>query len=118
MRAGRYPVGRSSEGRPVTALYIVLAIVAGLLLLMYVGGPLVIKATLKLKARPRIIPIDVPNMPPEVYGYFGGTAPALTACGFSIASYIYIPDQVPNATAYVALWVNRPAGQMATAVVI
>ena len=102
----------------MTFVYVVLAIVAGLVLLMYVGAPLIIKATLKLKVRPRIIPIDVPHMPPEVYGYFGATAPAFTACGFNIASYVYIPDQVPNATAYVALWVNHPAGQMATAVVI
>jgi hypothetical protein len=102
----------------VTILYTVLGIVALLVLLLYVGAPLLVRFSMQLKARPTILPIDVPHMPPEVYGYFGGTAPALTACGFNIASYVYIPDQVPNVTAYIALWVNPFAGQMATAVVV
>jgi len=95
-----------------------LAIAVGIALVLYVGTPILIRFSVKLNARGRIEPVDIANMPPEVYEYFGRTAPALGACGFGLAAYIRTPDMVPNVVSYVALWVNRTAGQMATAVAI
>jgi hypothetical protein len=84
----------------------------------YGGLPLVIKRTLTVKGRPTIQPIKVGEMPPAVYAHFGRSAVGLQACGFTIKTYVMIPDQVPNVHAYVAMWINEAAGQQATATVL
>src|SRR4051812_37275429 len=99
-------------------MLIALAVIVGLLLLIYGGAPLVIHSTLKLRGRPTVTPITIQQMPPEVYEHFGRTAVGMQACGFDLLHYLLVPDMVPNAKAYIALWKNRPRGQMATAVVV
>ena len=86
--------------------------------LVYLGLPLVIKSSLVLRGRPTVRGISVGEMPEEVYRHFGQSAPGLQACGFAIKAYVHIPDMVPNAVAYLALWTNESAGQMAVATVI
>ena len=99
-------------------MLIALAVIVGLLLLVYGGAPLIIHSTLKLRARPTVTPIGIEQMPPEVYEHFGRTAAGMQACGFDLMHYLLVPDMVPNAKAYLALWKNRPRGQMAMAVVV
>ena len=50
----------------------------GMLALLYLGAPLLILTTMKVNARPPVTPVAVESMPPEVYAYFGETAPPLT----------------------------------------
>jgi len=99
-------------------MLIALAVIVGLLLLVYGGAPLVIHSTLKLRGRPTVKLIGVQQMPPAVYEHFGRTAGGMQACGFELMHYLLVPDMVPHAAAYVALWKNRVRGQMATAVVV
>ena len=47
-------------------------------------GPILIGMSLRIKARPRLEPMSVEMMRPEVYEYFGRTAPGLTACRFEL----------------------------------
>lgn len=96
------------------ALIVIIALAA----LFYLIAPLIVLSTMKLKQQPTIVMIPVEQLPQEAYEYFAATAPGLMQCGFEVVAYIHIPDQVPNAQAYLALWINRGAGQCATAVVI
>ena len=96
----------------------VLIVAGAVFVLMYIGAPLLILATFKLRGRPTLKPLSPSELPPEAYEYFVNTAAEMQACGFELADYILIPDMVPNTAAYTALWVNRARGQMATAVVI
>jgi hypothetical protein len=96
----------------------VLLIIIALAVLFYIIAPLVVLSTMKLKQQPTIISIPVEQLPQETYEYFAATAPGLIQSGFEVVAYIHIPDQVPNAQAYLALWINRGAGQCATAVVM
>jgi hypothetical protein len=95
-------------------------IVVVLLLLVgvpYVLGPILVGRSLRIKARPQLEPVEVAAMPADVYEYFGQTAQGLAACRFELVAYLLVRDQVPNVTAYVALWVGRTTGQAAVAIV-
>src|SRR5439155_25703528 len=89
-----------------------------MLALLYLGAPLLILTTMKVNARPPVTPVAVESMPPEVYAYFGETAPPLTQLGFELGSYFTLPGSVANVTPYVALWQNPRTGQSAAATVI
>jgi hypothetical protein len=91
---------------------------AAILGVMYLVSPLVIRAMLKFNARPTLQGIPVEAMPPEVYVHFGETAPGLSACGFRLITYLCIPNQMPGATAFVALWDNASRGHIAMAAVL
>jgi hypothetical protein len=97
--------------------YVLIAIIA-LAILFYAIAPLIVLSTMKLKQHPTILSVPVEQLPQEAYEYFAATAPGLIQCGFEVVAYIHIPDQVPNAQAYLSLWINRGAGQCATAVTI
>lgn len=94
----------------------VLGSVVGLVLLAaFVGGPLLIWFTQTTNAQRDTRLIEPEAVPADTYEFFKETAPGLTECGFSIASYLRLDDLsvAAHATGYVALWVNRPAGQAA-----
>jgi hypothetical protein len=90
----------------------------GLVLLFYVGAPLLILATFKLNARPEFEPVPIESMPVEVYDYFGQTATMLQRLGFELISYFTMPGSVANVVPYCAFWQNRTAAQAALVTVI
>jgi hypothetical protein len=93
-------------------------VVAGIAALIYIGGPLAILFLMKINARPQVVPVAVNEMPHEVYGYFGETAPALQQLGYELVAYFTLPGSVANVTPYVAYCLNRRAGNAAAATVI
>lgn len=95
-------------------IYIAVAFLA----IMYIGSPIVVRLNMKFNTRSLPEPIAIEAMPPVVYDYFGRTAPPLMNCGFRLATYLRVPQHVPNVVAYVALWAHDTAGQMALAAVM
>jgi hypothetical protein len=92
--------------------------VAAFVVVPYLLAPIFIWLHLTFKARAPIDLLQPAESPPQVYDHFAETGVGLRACGFTVANYLRIRDQVSNATAYIAKWICRPAGQAATAVVI
>jgi hypothetical protein len=90
----------------------------GLVLVFYVGAPLLILATFKINARPEFEPVPVENMPAEVYDYFGQTAGMLQRLGFELISYFTMPGSVANVVPYCAFWQNRATAQASLVTVI
>jgi hypothetical protein len=97
---------------------LVLAVAAVILAIMYIGGPLLIWFTFRIRGVPAVRPVDVNEMPPQVYEHFGRTAPTLADLGFELVTYLHMTKQVDNLQSYFALWVNVCTGQSAGAIVI
>ncbi len=81
------------------------------LLLPSVGGPLLIRWTMKHAAEPRLIPfpLDHPSLPPEVARDFQTVTDALRPDGFEPVAGLALSNQVPRVKAIVLLLANRPA---------
>jgi hypothetical protein len=93
-------------------------VIIGLVVLVYVGAPLLIKSTMRLNRRPTVRAMDVPALPSEAHDYFGRTAGPLAALGFELRAYFALDDAVPNVNSVHAWWVNHDTGQNALASVI
>jgi hypothetical protein len=98
----------------MTLVYILIAIP----IFFYVGVPLIIKATLKMNARPTIQPLTPKYAPDYVKEYFEQVGPKLVSMGFESEACFTIEGAVPNVTSHVSLGVNRKTGQAVTAVVM
>lgn len=79
----------------------------------YIGGPILIYFTQKMKARPRFETLEPSQMPGPVADYVYSTANALRDAGFTPESYLCLPDAVPNVKAYLILLANHAAGDKA-----
>jgi hypothetical protein len=86
----------------------------GLVVLAYLGLPLVIKSTLKINARPGMHPLPPALMPEAAQEYFAETGPKLTELGFEQPECFTMEPSVPNIKPHVTLWINRRSGQAAT----
>lgn len=89
--------------------------VGGLAALFYVGAPLLVFATLRLKTDAAWQHIAPEELPRPVFEYFGATAPALIAAGFEIRAYIKITGMLAGSPApnHLALWCHPTRGQQA-----
>jgi hypothetical protein len=98
----------------MTLVYLLIA----LPFIVYLGFPLVIKATLKLNARPQLQPLTPKYAPDDVKEYFEQVGPRLASLGFEQEACFTIENAVPNVTSHVALCINRTSGQAAAASVM
>jgi hypothetical protein len=98
----------------MTLVYLIIA----LPFFVYLGLPLVIKATLKLNARPTLQPFTPKYVPEIAREYFEEVVPKLTALGFEQEACFSIENAVPNVTSHVSLGINRKSGQAVIATVM
>lgn len=98
----------------MTLLYLVV----GIVLLAYVGMPLLIKTTLKINARPTMSPASPRDLEADVRAYLDACAPKLSVLRFEQAALFTAEQATPGVTSHVALWINRSAGQAAAATVM
>jgi hypothetical protein len=104
----------------LSPLVYILAVALIVLLVRYVGGPLLIHRTLKMAAEPRLIPfaLDHPSLPPEVARDFDTVTEQLRPAGFEPVAGLALPGQVPNVRSILLLLANRPARDAALASVM
>lgn len=93
--------------QPVVTWFIVFVVVS------YAGMPIVIRFAQKMRAHPHLNELDLTTLPPGIGDYLTRTAGALTADGFAEPTYLAMPDQVPNVSAYLIMLVNRASGDKA-----
>src|SRR3989440_4010941 len=86
-----------------------------LVLLDYFAVTLLIKAKMRINARPGMNPITPGNLPDEAQEYFNAVGSQLSALGFTQAACFVVENSVPGVTPYVQLWVNRKTGQAGSA---
>jgi hypothetical protein len=87
----------------------ILCVLAVLVLLPYVVGPLLIKLTLKQSDEPELtqLPLDDPKFPKSVTAHFRKVTEALRPAGFEPAAALGMPNQVPKVSARLLLLANR-----------
>jgi hypothetical protein len=88
-------------------------LLVGIVLLAYLGLPLLIKSTLRINARPVMSPATPKFLGDDVQEYFAAAAEKLQQLKFENAAIFTIEQATPNVTSHVALWPNRTAGQAA-----
>ena len=88
-------------------------VVIGLVLLIYLGAPLIIKFEQTIAMTPTNRPYDPSTLPPEAGAFFYNSIKALQTYGFIVVDYI-TRESVPNVTPCVVYMVNRSTGDMAT----
>jgi hypothetical protein len=86
-----------------------LVLVAGIMGLMYVGGPLLIYFTHRQAARPNLVSFKpgVTPLPADVDQFFHSTSWALAQQGFEIVTGMFLPSQVENVVVALIYMVNR-----------
>lgn len=92
-----------------TNVWILALIVVLLPLLPYVLGPFLIHSNLKQSAKPKVgtFPLDDPNLPKKVAGFFKRTTEALAPLGFKPVGGLTLPNQTPRVQA-IALMYSQP----------
>lgn len=98
----------------MTLLYLLV----GIVLLAYVGMPLLIQRTLRINARPTMAPASPQYLEDDVREYFDASAAKLSVLKFEQAALFTVEQATPGVTSHVALWINRAAGQAAAATVM
>jgi hypothetical protein len=98
----------------------ILLVLGVLILLPYLGGPVLIRLTLKQAAEPRLMPfpLDDPTLPNAVAHAFQTVVERLRPAGFEPITGLGMPSQAPNVKALVMLLVNRQAKDIAVAAVM
>src|SRR2546421_11241995 len=86
-----------------------------LVLLYYFAVPLLIKAKMRIIARPGMNPVTPGNLPDDAQEYFNAVASQFSTLGFEQAACFVVDNSVAGVTPYVQLWVNRKTGQAASA---
>jgi hypothetical protein len=91
-----------------------------LILIIYVGGPVMIRMTLKQAAEPEVIPfpLDHPSLPTEVARAFHTVTEQLRPEGFEPVAALALPRQMANVKAILLLLANRKARDIALATTI
>jgi hypothetical protein len=84
-----------------------------LIVLLYVGGPLIILLTFKQRVYAEYQPLQPEQLPQDVFSFFSEHAAQLAAEGFSAALYARQSGAVAGVHAYVSIWHNRDRGQQA-----
>ena len=93
-------------GRPV--------FIAALAVIVYVGGPVLVRFTQKQPAHPELAPVELQGLPAQVSEFFQRTAENLAAEGFTPAARLAYAQR--NVAFVVELHLNRPAGDAAAAI--
>ena len=85
-------------------------IVGGLLAVPWVFGPILIKFSQRMRAHPKVIPLDTKAfpLPPKLASFFTENIESLQDAGFTLVSYVTLPDVVPGMLTIAALLENRP----------
>jgi hypothetical protein len=98
-------------------LWTAVAVVAALVLLPYVGGPVLIYFTQRLEAEPKLIPFDVDeyDWPRATQKLFDTAHTALTESGFELLSGFHLPSAAPNVKTSLLLFANRETRDSAMA---
>lgn len=79
------------------------------LLLPYVLGPILIRATLKQSAVPEVATFepDNPRIPKAVARHFAQVTEELQGEGFEVVQGLVLPEQTPNVKAFILMFANR-----------
>jgi hypothetical protein len=103
-----------------THLITPLLILAGLVLLPYVVGPILIRCSMRQSANPTLgsFPAGDPKLPKAVAKHFRKTLSALEPLGFEVVEGLTLPDQTPRVKALVLMLANRPARDIAVVTAI
>jgi hypothetical protein len=94
----------------ITALLVILA---GLAVLTYVVGPILVKFSSRSSAHPSFTALDPSHLPLPVAQYMGGVVGVLQEDGFVPQAYLNLPNQVANVNAFMLLMQNREVGDQA-----
>jgi hypothetical protein len=88
--------------------------VAGVAVFYYSIAPIVIKFTQSLRVNPMMLEASVHELPAAASASLLEMTRVLGDIDFEALAYIRLPDQLPTVTGYLALWVNRRSGDIAT----
>lgn len=88
---------------------VIIAVVAAVIALPFVGLPLFILAKQRFEAKPKIVPFDVDDYdwPRDIDRLFKKTIPALEEEGFEVIDGMFLPSIVPNVKTALVLMANR-----------
>lgn len=86
--------------------------------LVYVGIPLLIFFTQKMKGRPEMRTLTEADLPPQLTNYLYSTAASLREDGFSGEAYLSLPNPVHNVRAYLIMMANRETGDKAMVTIV
>jgi hypothetical protein len=88
-----------------------LLVLLGLVLLVYVGGPVLVRLTLTQAAEPRLLPfpVDHPDLRKDAEQTFQAAIAQLRPVGFEPIAGLAMPDQPPNVKLLQLFLGNRPA---------
>lgn len=104
---------------PVELWAYLIGIPAALVLIPYLLGPILVKATQKLPARPELRVIDPQeDLPPEVHELFGGAIATLGAQGFSEMSFLLQEGHIAGQTVHMCTFANPRTNELAVATYI
>jgi hypothetical protein len=81
--------------------------------LFYLWVPLIVMGRHRMPAHPPIQELELKTLPPDVAAFLMAKTRELFDLGFDEPSLVQIPDPAPNVNAYLALVVNRRAGDKA-----
>jgi hypothetical protein len=91
---------------------------AGILVLLHIISPLVLRATYRFSGSCNPVPVDRNSVPPLVQGLVGRCAPQFESLGFTFLGYFDVGPLVKNAKGYLAYFVNRSSGIFANVSVV
>ncbi len=92
--------------------------IAGLLVLLHVASPLLLRATFRFSGHCNPVPVDPGSVPPLVQGLVGRCAPKFESLGFSFLGYFDLGSLATNTRSYLAYFVNRSSGVFANVSVV
>lgn len=101
---------------PVELWVYLIGIPAALVLIPYILGPILVKATQKLPGKPELRAIDPQeDLPPEVHELFGDAIAALGAQGFSEMSFLLQEGQIAGQTVHMCTFAHPQTNELAMA---
>ena len=98
-------------------MYTVLLYVSGALFFYYFVTPILIRTVTWMNPEPRIEPVWLEYLPPEIGNYLRGAAESLAADGFAPVAHLHVAAAVPNVESILTLFINAATRDKAMAVV-
>ena len=95
-------------------MVLVICLLALLMVLPYVLGPVLVRKQFRHKKEPELVPVALADMPPEARAHLEQVESELLDEGFELAGRVRI-DTVPNATAWASLLIHRENRDLAQA---
>ena len=91
------------------------AIAVGVLALPWVFGPLLVKFSQRMRANPKLIPLDTQAfpLPQPLASSFSRDIACLEGVGFTLVSYATVPDVSPGVMSVVVILENRASQDLA-----